>query len=1735
MNDQMTVNAPASPENSHGANFMSTSASAALGRSHTLILAGLLLTLLAAAAVPPVRIFPAGEAYAAWHTALEIFVLAVSFQVFAVGWTGHHGFHSRNALILSCAFLAVGLLDALHTLSFPGMPDFITPNAPEKAIHFWMSARAVCAAALFTVALLPWSATASPTARYGLLASALLVTGIFSWAILFRQEDLPRVFIPEYGLTTYKLAAEYAIIFVLGLAATLLFTRLHRDPAEHTRHLFMGVCVIALGELFFTLFREITDVYNQLGHLYKVIGYVFVYRALVAHAVREPYELLQRSERLLKENKERLELALEGSNLIQVDIEAKTGLIRLSEGWTALLGQKPRPVVLTFREFLELAHPEHRKRIKKHCVDVLKGRTGVCHLEYRVKTRSGQWKWIHSHGRVVERDAGGNAARIAGTSADVTDRKRAEYALRESEARLSSIVNSAMHAIIMADEDMNITLFNPAAESMFGYTAREVIGSPIGRLIPERFREAHAGHMRAFGASATTTRRMNERGRIAGLRANGEEFPAEATISHVVLDGKRFYIAILADVTADVEAVRSLQLFAEVFNTSVEGIAVTDAENRILLVNPAFTAITGYADEEARGHPLSSLSPCLWNDGIHAEMDAALRREGRWQGEIWDWRKNGEPYCKRLSISTVKNERGEIIYRTAIFYDVTERKRAEEALRESERRLKTLMDNLYGMAYRCRNDRQWTMEFLSAGCEELTGYPPEDFVSNKKRSYDELILPEDREYVWDTVQAALAARGKYALEYRIRTASGAVKWVWEQGCGIFGDKGDVIALEGFILDITERKLAQQVQARLAAIVENSDDAIISRALDGTITSWNAGAERLFGWTAEEVVGRSISDLIQPPEERDRTRRNIEAIRRGEVIPPYETRRVTRDGRLIDVLASVSPIRDETGTVVGAAVILRDISALKQAQAQRQESDERFRAAFEQAGVGMALRDIDPHHTRWLRVNQKLCEMLGYTAPELLALTSTDITHPDDRKEGIAWSERLWRGEIPSYSREKRYLRKDGTTVWVNVSASVLKDARSNPYQVLTIYQDITERKLAEQELERQKKFSESIIQSLPGILFVFDRQGTILRWNARLEEVSGYPAAEIGAMCPLQFLHDKHRALAAQRIETMLACGQAELTADLVTRDGRSIPFHFSGNRVDLDDEALFLVIGIDITERKRAEEARSMLAAIVEHSTEAIVGRALDGSVTSWNAAAERLFGYTAAEAIGKSGFLTPPELKDERKQIRELWASGRPVATFETVRLAKGGRRVHVLEVAFPVKDSNGKTIGGAALYHDITEQVAARRRAAMEYSVNRALADAETVGQVMPGVIRTMCEAMGWAYGARWAWNEAESRLVRAEYWADFEPDFEPSERDYWYRLGDGPPGGLLRRAWLMKETTWIADLQKDPSFLRRRSCVKHGLRSAYSFPIYASGAVIGVMEFLGRDVREPDETLLRSTEAIGRQIGQFIRRKQAEEALIRLNAELEQRVADRTRRLESINKELEAFSYSVSHDLRAPLRGIDGFSQVLLKNHSKQLDPTGIDYLQRIRRATVRMGELIDDLLQLSRVSSSEIRISRVNLSQIARNTLAELRERDPARRVAIEVQDGIEVTADDRLLRIALENLLNNAWKFTRKNPDAHIFFGAFEQNGEQIVFVRDNGAGFDMKYAGKLFGAFQRLHSTSEFEGTGIGLAIVQRIINLHGGRVWAEAAVNQGATFYFSVPRCAFTGRGSPEREEKS
>ena len=288
---------------------------------------------------------------------------------------------------------------------------------------------------------------------------------------------------------------------------------------------------------------------------------------------------------------------------------------------------------------------------------------------------------------------------------------------------------------------------------------------------------------------------------------------------------------------------------------------------------------------------------------------------------------------------------------------------------------------------------------------------------------------------------------------------------------------------------------------------------------------------------------------------------------------------------------------------------------------------------------------------------------------------------------------------------------------------------------------------------------------------------------------------------------------------------------------------------------------------------------------------------------------------------------------------------------------------------------------------------------------------------------------------------------------------------------------------------------------------------------------------KEVKESGEVIWTSASKIplkdeqGNTIGliginrDITKQKQAELEIQQLNADLEQKVIERTRELENVNRELEAFSYSVSHDLKAPLRAIDGYTYFILDDYADKLDETGRDYFEHIRSASHHMGELIEDLLRLSRISRSPLMLGEVDLACLAHESIDTLRESDPARDVGFVCPERLVVAADARLMRIALDNLIRNSWKFSQKTENAMIELGSYAaEDGKTVYFVKDNGAGFDMAYADKLFGAFQRFHARSEYEGTGIGLAIVKRVINRHGGEIWAESKVNEGTTFFFTL-----------------
>lgn len=507
-------------------------------------------------------------------------------------------------------------------------------------------------------------------------------------------------------------------------------------------------------------------------------------------------------------------------------------------------------------------------------------------------------------------------------------------------------------------------------------------------------------------------------------------------------------------------------------------------------------------------------------------------------------------------------------------------------------------------------------------------------------------------------------------------------------------------------------------------------------------------------------------------------------------------------------------------------------------------------------------------------------------------------------------------------------------------------------------------------------------------------------------------------------------------------------------------------------------------------------------------------------------------------TGYKSPQQMIDEvtnvgeevyadqasRERIKEILARDGMVSGFETRFKRRDGGIIWVLINSRVVMDAGGKVLYFDSMLEDIT----ARKLAEEEMQGKmRELNALYLASQAFLGLTdiellhEEICRLIVDQFGLRMAWIgilEEGSYEVRPVSIYGEEADYLKNIRVTWDDTpsGQGPTGKAIRCG----QAQAVDRIDEDPEYtVWHERAMALGYRSSASLPMRYEDRIIGALSLYSDLPGYFTEDRLRVLQSYANLAAVAMRRAALHAEVKSYAGELERRVAERTAELEAANHELEAFSYSVSHDLRAPLRAMDGFSKMLMEDYHDSLDETGRDYLARVHGASQRMAQLIDDLLSLSRVTRAEMRREPVDLSALALEAVEAIRRKEPERRVEVAIAPGLEVWGDPRLLGLVLENLLSNAWKFTSRSDEARIELGALEEAEGLVYFVKDNGAGFEMAYVDKLFNAFQRLHSASEYPGTGVGLATVQRIVRRHGGQVRAEGETGKGATFYFTLP----------------
>ncbi|MFZ5907421.1 MAG: PAS domain S-box protein [Nitrospirota bacterium] len=913
-----------------------------------------------------------------------------------------------------------------------------------------------------------------------------------------------------------------------------------------------------------------------------------------------------------------------------------------------------------------------------------------------------------------------------------------------------------------------------------------------------------------------------------------------------------------------------------------------------------------------------------------------------------------------------------------------------------------------------------------------------------------------------------------------------------------------------------------------------------------------------------------------------------------------------------------------------------------------ETQEEFRTTLYSIGDAVITTDTSGKVRHMNKVAEELtgwkeADAQGRPLEEIFHIINEDTRAPVENPVQRVLRE----GVVIGLANHTLLVAKEGGEIPVSDSASPIRDKSGSVIGVVLVFRDQTLERTAEKALQREKQFAETMINSLPGIFYLFDENGHFLQWNRKFETVSGFSSEEMEKMHPLDFFSGEEKNLVEQAIHEVFAEGESHVGADFISKEGERTTYYFTGLRFLWDDRPYLVGMGIDITERKLSEEALRMseekFRILFENAPIGTGVATLEGDLLVCNETLMKVTGYTQGELMDFNvrDFYFNPE--DRSPLVQKLQNNGY-ARNYEVLLKRKDGA---------PFLASltiNLITFEGKKAVLTVLEDITERKRAEDETRANEAR-------------LRSMVNILQ---------HKAETEQEFLDYALDEAIKLIGSRIGYIYYYDEG------RKEFVLN--TWSRDVMKECSILNPRTCYElektgiwgdavrqrrpimlndfqasHPLKKGYpeghahlekylTVPVFSGDRIVAVVGVANKedDYTETDvlqltilmdsvwkvlnhmrmEEALRASEekmrsifrvaptGIGvvkervllevnpricemtgytrqellgessrilypsqddfeyvgrekyRQIAErgigvvetrwrkkdgsvmhillastpldssdFSRgvtftalditdRKRVEDEIQKLNAELEERVIERTAQLEAANKELEAFSYSVSHDLRAPLRAIDGFTEILMREYGPKLDAEGKRICTIISGNSRKMGQLIDELLALSRLGRTALHVSSVDMRRIAHEAYHELTTPDMRGRIEFHVADLRKAPGDPLLIKQVWMNLIGNAIKFSSQRGRAVISVTGREGEDSLIYCVKDNGAGFDMRYRDKLFGVFQRLHSEREFEGTGVGLAIVKRIVQRHGGEVWAEGIVDEGAEFCFSLPK---------------
>jgi PAS domain S-box-containing protein len=1053
---------------------------------------------------------------------------------------------------------------------------------------------------------------------------------------------------------------------------------------------------------------------------------------------------------------------------------------------------------------------------------------------------------------------------------------------------------------------------------------------------------------------------------------------------------------------AALRAQLDLSAVSRLTDSLLDGFALFDPAAVVLDVNPALCAMTGFAADELIG--TAPPHPCWPPEELDQYLKALAEVvSGRARPvELHLRRKDDTRLPALITPSVLRGDDGEIVSVTLLFKDLTERRRFEAALAESEELFRLTFDQAPVGAVLTDHEFRFT-QVNDTFCAML-GYTRRELLA---LSFPEVTHPDDAAV--DVHEVDRLSRGeidRHVREKRYVRKDGAVVWGRVVVRPVVNARGDRIAQLAMIDDITQGRHAlddlRASEQRLRSILDAAHEGIILQARDGTILTFNRAAGEVFGVEESEVVGES-------------------ALGRD-----WQT--VREDG------TPWSPDEHPTMTAMTSGRPARDV----------------------------VLGVVRGEETRWLNVN----------------------AYP------------------------------------------VIPEGETEPVAAVVSFADQTERLQAERALTESEERNRLLLQNANDAVIVHQHSGDpsdrLLEVNDRAAELSGYTREELLSLTIGDLVPPADLAGVPGIVENLGTTSHSVYDARLVDRGGHLIPVEVSTRAFEMRGEPLVLSTIRDISERVAAEaEMRALVATRDVAEQVAGVGSWRIDLATGQSVWSPQMFRLFDLEPEGFDGNLEPIAARlhdDDRHIFLETFESAASADETNEVdlRVVRRDGEVCTVHVASTLeRDDAGRATAMVGYCQDVTRQRADER----------ALRDAEER-------FRDLFEQSPVPI-----WEEDFSGL-RA--WWDARQDVQ----DWPQHLADHPDeartcAGLVRivssnRAGL----EFFGATSVDELAANLATYLSAGSNSAFceAIAMLAAGGTRFSSELPLFDPRSGKTltvslnlTVVRGHEkALDQVLVSFFdvtERQRAEAEIRRLNQELQRRIVSRTEQLDAVSRELEALAYSIAHDVRAPLRTIDGFSAAVLEDESDALSEDAVASLQRVRAAAQTLARLLDDLTGLSRVSRRELVRRTVDLTALAEEVALEIALENRPRSVEFVVAPDLSAEVDPMLARIVLRELLGNAWKFTAAMDVAHVEFGALETDDGRTFFVRDDGAGFDMRYAEHLFGVFQRMHPPGEFAGDGVGLTMVQRLVRRHGGRCWAEAEPGAGATFFFTLP-----GRGAED-----